>query len=250
MDYTRQLKQINPDLIGKKKVILVGVGATGSYVAHILAKLGWGDSSEGHGVLSVWDGDVVEEHNLCNQLFEPAHVGMKKVEALDDMIHRACGFHIDTHYEMVSDQQELKQGKYIFLLTDTMKSRKEIFENCIKFSFNTDLVIETRMGLGDGRVYAFNPNNTDETDAWKRTLYSDEEASESLCGAQSSIVATAMFTASLAVWRLLHHFDVTYGDNYTKEQMKDESIVNESLFSLGPEFIMTRQFGVPSTIDS
>jgi len=249
MDYTRQLKQINPDQIGNKKVTLVGVGASGSYVAYMLAKLGWGDSSNGHGVLSVWDGDIVEDHNLCNQIYEPSHVGKTKVAALDEIIFRACGFHIETHHEMVTDQQELKSSKYIFLLTDTMKSRGEIFEKCIKYSFNTDLVIETRMGLDDGRVYAFNPNNMDETDAWKRTLYSDEEASESLCGAQSSIVTTAMFTASLAVWRLLHHFDVTYGDNYTKEKMKDETIVNEALFALGPEFIMTRRFGVPSTVE-
>jgi molybdopterin/thiamine biosynthesis adenylyltransferase len=249
MDFTRQLKQLNPDMIGKKKAVLVGAGATGSYVAYILAKLGWGDSSAGHGVLSVWDGDVVEDHNLCNQLYEPTHVGKAKVEALDEIIFRACGFHIDTHCEMVTDQQDLREGKYIFLLTDTMKSRSEIFEKCIQYSFNTDLVIETRMGLGDGRVYAFNPNNMDETEAWKRTLYSDEEASESLCGASSSIVATAMFTASLAVWRLLHHFDVTYGENFTKAQMKDEALVNETLFALGPEFMMNRKFGVPSTVD-
>jgi hypothetical protein len=248
MNFVRQLKQINPDVIEKKRATVIGVGATGSYVAYALAKLGWGDIVNNHGVLGLWDGDNVEDHNLCNQMYEPAHVGLSKVDAMNQVIHRACGFNVETHNEMVVDQQEIRNSKYIFLLTDTMKSRKEIFDKCIRYSFNTDLVIETRMGIDEGRVYAFNPNNMDEVRGWEQTLYSDEEASESLCGAQSSIGATAMYVASVAVWKLLHHFDVTYGDNNVKARGKDEKVVNEVIFSLGPDFIMTRNFGVPSTI--
>jgi tRNA A37 threonylcarbamoyladenosine dehydratase len=243
MDYTRQASQLNPDCIKQKKATIIGVGATGSFVAYMLAKSGWGDCNSDHGILSVWDGDVVEDHNLCNQIYEPQHVGMKKVDALNAVIKRGCGFDIDTHAEMVVDQSDIRSSKYVFLLTDTMKSRAEIFDKCLRHSFNTDLVIETRMGIDEGRVYAFNPNDQDQVEAWDKTLYSDDVAVESACGSKTSVGATAMFIASMAVWKLIHHFDMRYGDNNTQKRGRGEDIINEVIFSLGYDSMYTRQFG-------
>lgn len=232
VNYTRQLSLLDPGTIKNKSVTVIGAGATGSYVALMIAQMGWGNTSLNQGILNVWDFDVVEEHNLANQAFERDHIGKKKVDALKDLIIRKCGFEIVTHDEAVVDQRELIESTYVFILTDTMKSRKEIFEKCLKYSFKTDLVIETRMDIDNGRVYAINPNDITQIEGWEKTLYTDEEAETSLCGASASIVPTVYNIASRAVWLLLHHYDVKYGNNFAKKKGKSEKVVNETIFSL------------------
>ena len=246
MDYLRQIEILNPEEIKDKEIVLVGSGATGSYVALMLAQLGWGDSLRGQGKLRVFDGDVIEEHNLCNQAFEISQIGKPKVEALKELIMRKCGFEIEIHNEMVDENTDsrLVRGKYVFLLTDTMSSRKEIFEKHLKFSFNTDLIIETRMGLRDGRVDAFSPSNLEHRDEWVNTLYSDKEAEVSRCGASASIITTVQFLASLATQRVVHHFYQNFGRN----QQDDKVIIkqpmwNEIHFSLYPESYYCKIFG-------
>jgi len=243
IDYLRQLDLLDPKQIGNRSVSLIGAGATGSHIAWYLAQLGWGDSTQGQGTLKVFDDDVVAEHNLANQIFEPSHIGKKKVDSLKEMIIRKFGFEIETHDEKVTDQRNKVAAKYVFLLTDTMSSREEIFEKCLNLQFATDLVIETRMGLRDGRVYAFNPNDPTHVEAWKKTLYKDEEASASLCGASASIISTVIFLSSLAVSRLVQHFNCNYGNDSLREEGKLMKMWNEVHFSLYPEAMMLRRFG-------
>jgi hypothetical protein len=184
----------------------------------------------------VWDGDIVEEHNLANQAYDRNHIGAPKVEALKDVILRKCGFAIETHNEMVTKQQEV-QSTYVFILTDTMSSRVEIFKNCLQYSFKTDLVIETRMSIDKGRVYAFDPNNPVEVEEWQKTLYTDEVAETSACGASASIIPTVYNLASRAVWRLIHHFDLKYGKEYLKgDSATAPKVLSELQFSF-PEFV-------------
>jgi len=246
MDYLRQLELLDPKDIKNKSITLIGAGATGSYVALALAQLGWGDSHQGQGTLKVFDGDKVESHNLCNQIYESSHVGKYKVDALKEIIIRKCGFEIEAINEMVSDNTDsrLVQSTYVFLLTDTMSSRREIFEKHLKFSFKTDMVIETRMGLRDGRVYAFNPNDPDHKTEWTNTLYSDKAAETSRCGASASIITTVMFLASLATQRVVYHFNREYGsDNLKGKGESPMPMWNEVHFSLYPESFYMRCFG-------
>lgn len=244
MNYSRQIGLIDPQQISRRSISIIGAGATGSHVALYLAQMGWGDSTKGQGILRVWDGDKVEEHNCSNQAYYPSQIGMQKVAALEDVIFKKCGFHIETHNEMVKDQKDV-QSTYVFLLTDTMSSRKEIFDNCLKYSFNTDMVVETRMGLREGRIYAFNPNNPSDIEAWEKTLYKDEEAQVSLCGASASIIVTAAFVSSLAASRVVQHFNLTYGSGSLnlKENDKEIKIWNEVHFSLYPESFYICNFG-------
>ena len=237
IDYLRQLEIFNPSDFGNRSVTVVGTGATGSFVTFLLAQIGIKN-------IDVYDFDKVEEHNLPNQIFSIKHIGMPKVEALKEVIKEKCGFDIKIHNEMVTDQIK-NPGTYFFLLTDTMASRREIFEKCIKGrAFNTDLVIETRMDADCGRVYAFNPNSPNQVKEWQSTLYPDKEATTSLCGASISIAPTVTFLASLAIWKLIHHFDVAHGPNHTKKKGKEEQLYNETTFQLGPEEITSRRFNL------
>jgi len=239
-DFNRQGSLIDPEEFKGITISIIGAGATGSHVALNLAQMGIG--YQGNGVIKVWDFDEVEPHNLQNQAFWPKHIGTAKVDALADLLKERFNVEIETHNEKVVDQREV-QCNYVFLLTDTMSSRGEIMDKAMRYAVNTDLVIETRMGLEDGRVYAFNPNNRDELKAWKETLYSDEEAEVSLCGTSASIVNTTQFISSLAVSRLIQHFRQEKSKLLSNINIEKQGVWNESIFTLHPESFMVRMFG-------
>ena len=60
-------------------ITIIGVGATGSWLTLMLAKLGIKD-------ITVYDFDVVEEHNIANQAFCIHQIDKEKVIALSDII--------------------------------------------------------------------------------------------------------------------------------------------------------------------
>jgi len=179
------------------RVDVIGCGATGSRIAMELAKLGIQN-------LHIWDDDIIESHNPANQLFYMEDVGKLKTEALADHIFRATGIQPTIHNEKVDGSQEL--GKVIFLLTDNMKSRKQIWEASIVNNYEVDLMIETRMGAKIGRVYTINPNDLDHIKLWEGSLVDDAIALPSECGGKLSVGPTAKGIASFAVWQFIAWF--------------------------------------------
>jgi molybdopterin/thiamine biosynthesis adenylyltransferase len=197
INYSRQSNIFNKDEWNAKGVPIhiIGVGATGSWLTLMLAKMGIKN-------ITVWDFDVVESHNLPNQAFEMVHVGVNKARALRDIVNRQTGNVITMKEEKVTGATRLTG--VVFVLTDTMKSREYIFK-ALKFKPAVKLVIETRMSGEGGYVYTFNPLTTKEVEKYEKTLYSDEEAETSACGTSVSIVSTAINIASQAVWRFINY---------------------------------------------
>jgi len=227
IDPLRHLSVFSPDSFGKKRVDVIGAGATGSKVVLDLAKLGVEN-------IHVWDFDKVEEHNIANQAFGNADIGKPKVEALSEIVKSLTGTAITAHNERVDGSQEL--GEVVFLLTDTMASRKEIWEAGLKLKLRTMLLVETRLGPDCGRVYTLSPNRPREIKAWEATLCKDEEAQVSACGASITVGPTAGIIASLAVWQMVRWFAIESGKN------TEDKLDNEILFGLRPMVSMARQF--------
>ena len=204
VDYWRQLDLFSPEKFGDREVHVVGVGATGSYVAYLLAKMGVKN-------LHVWDFDHVEPHNLPNQVFRLKDDGRLKVDALQEIIAESTGINIVTHNEMVTGVTRLKG--IVFLLVDSMDGRREIWNGALKFKLPVDLMIETRMAIDNGRVYAIRPSRPADITMWEGTLYSDAEAEESAC-TNRSVAPTVSLIASFAVWKLVKFFN---GEDYERE---------------------------------
>jgi molybdopterin/thiamine biosynthesis adenylyltransferase len=215
----------SPHAFGSRRVDVIGVGSTGSRVVIDLAKLGVEN-------IHVWDFDKVEEHNVANQAFGLSHIGRLKTDALAAIVQAETGAVIHTHNERVDGSQLL--GNIVFLLTDTMSSRKEIWAGALRFKLSVNLVVETRMGADNGRVYTFNPNKPSHIRAWEQTLYSDEEAEVSACGASVSVGPTAEIISGLAVWQMIRWFSI--------EQMGEDELDNEIIFSLRPMMLLSRKF--------
>lgn len=219
VDPLRHIKIFSPDAWGANRIDVIGVGATGSWLALQLAKLGLPDNC-----LHVWDFDTVAEHNLANQAFGPADVGKPKVRALAELVKAQTGIAIVEHNEPYHGQQQL--GKVVFLLTDTMKSRREIFDRAIKYKPHTELMIETRMDADNGRVYAINPLQPAQIDGWLKTLYDDPVADPSVCGARTTVGSTAMLLAAMAVWQFIRWFQLKQGKAPEGAKLEQELIFN------------------------
>lgn len=231
IDASRHRTIFSPEAFGNTRVDVIGVGASGSKIALELAKLGVSN-------LHVWDHDKVEEHNLANQLYGPTDIGRPKVEAFYDLALAQTGAKVTVHQEKVDGSQAL--GPIVFVLTDTMSSRQEIWRRALKLRPNVKLVIETRMGVNEGRVYSVVPTLPAHFRAYEETLYDDEEAEVSACGSKITVGPTGAFLAGLAVWQLIRWWRIEQA--LTKGEEVEDELENEIIFSLQPSAFISRQF--------
>lgn len=223
IDFERQTHYLNPFEFNTKnyRIDVIGAGATGSYVVLQLAKMGLSN-------IHVWDKDTIESHNLPNQLYGLSDVGKSKVEALHDIILANTGIKIFPHNEFVDSNMTEPLGDIVFLLTDTMSSRKEIYESCLKLG-SSSLCIETRLSATQGRIYSFDPTDFAMQDKWEKTLYSDAEAERSECGTTITMGASSSMMASMAVWQMIKWY-------------KNSVPEFEILYSVAPNYnILTRK---------
>lgn len=205
LDLTRHLELIDPHYFNEK-ITIIGAGATGSWLALALAKLGLTD-------ITVYDFDVVESHNIPNQAYRMNYnegalmdIGRPKVEALFDVV-----------YDMAETEITIKNEKYtnqrltgiVFLMVDSMSERKRIWEESIKMKTQVKLLIEPRMGLDVGRVYNINPLDLNEIKRYEETYYGDDVAEVSACGASMTVITSALSIASWCARSLINwHNDV------------------------------------------
>jgi molybdopterin/thiamine biosynthesis adenylyltransferase len=205
------------------------VGATGSKIVMSLAKLGVKH-------INVWDDDIVAEHNVANQIYGNCHVGMKKSEALYSIVKEYTGTEIKINDCKVGEEPVNFSG-VVFLLTDTMKSRKEVFESSLKFKLSVRWVIETRMGTDVFRVYAFNPSSVTHIEAWENTLYDDSEAEVSACGSTFSVGPTADAVSAAAVWNFIR-----WNALYNHNEDNNDDVENELIVGLRPYSCLCNKF--------
>ena len=185
------------------RVTLIGAGATGSRLWLALIELGITN-------LVVYDFDTVESHNLANQIYFDSHIGQPKVEALRDYYCMKTGANpSDTmkfYNHKVTHETYLAPTDYLFLMTDTIESRKNIVTELLyplhSTGCNPKCVIETRMASTHGNVATFGKGSVCR---WFEGL-PDEDAPEetTACGASISVGVTASGIASHAVWAFLN----------------------------------------------
>lgn len=195
-NFSRMGEHFVPHLYDKP-VTVIGAGATGSFVILELAKMGVKD-------ITVYDFDVIEEHNVANQVYAMKHIGMNKVDAIADIVKEQTGADITAINEKVDGSTYLKG--VVFCLTDSMASRKEIWERAVRFKPQINMYIETRMGINVGYIYTINPMSAVDVNKYPETLYGDDVAETSTCGSSLSIVTTACTIASMACWNVVRDF--------------------------------------------
>ena len=201
---------------------VIGAGATGSRVFAALVELGIPR-------IYVYDNDIIEDHNLANQIYMASDIGLPKVEGCKNFVRNKLGVLPGT---MVFNEFKVTQnnisggyvsGGIVFILTDTMDSRRKIFNELVRRTTKSTaialesetlctapmLIIETCMGSTHGSVFTVNPFDEKACTAWRETLVddTDEDTIElSPCGTALSVGTTASLIANYAVWQMMQFF--------------------------------------------
>lgn len=216
VDYWRQLDLVSPSDLDFD-VNLIGVGGLGSPIAMALAKMGCPR-------ITFFDHDNVEPHNLPNQLYRIADVGLPKVEALARILREYVDGEITPVNELVTQRSF---GGVVISAVDSMAARRTIWENCVRYKAGVKLYIDARMGGEVGRILTVSPTHPIGVGAYEATLFSDEEGSQELCTAQATIYST-FGVASLVA-------------NQVKRHARGESLTFEHIIDFSTSMLLTTE---------
>lgn len=212
------------------RVHIIGAGATGSRVFAALVELGVTN-------ISVYDFDGVESHNLANQIYKHSDIGLSKVSGLLDWYRTKTSSspppEMEFHEARVGVRFPAKPlDGFVFLLTDTIESRKQIFDIYLHAEQCGQIkrVIETRMAALHGTVMHFDPNDADQAQRWLDSLPNEETAEVSACGSPISVGTTASIIANLAVQQYMWLCENPAGaDSRISVQLRPLSVVTGRL---------------------
>ena len=176
--FWRQLDIIDTNKIKNLNPTLIGVGGLGSPTAIALSKMGVEE-------MTIYDPDVVDIHNVPNQMYSVNDIGQYKVDAIAEFVG---GFGTKVNGRKTEYHKQGLKG-VVIVSVDTMKARKAVWESA-KFSPNIPLLIDMRMGAEVGRIFTANPTSLDSIKFYEENLYDDEDAQELPCTAQAIIYNT------------------------------------------------------------
>lgn len=145
MDLSKSREFFNPDDC-EDKIHLIGCGSVGSTVAELLARFGLTN-------VNLYDFDIVEEHNLANQMFTTKNLYKPKVEAVYDRwveINPEAAKKIKLYGDGWNGQ---KLSGYVFLCVDNIDLRRKIVEEN-KYNINIKAMFDFRTALVTAQHYA------------------------------------------------------------------------------------------------
>ena len=222
MDLSRHISVFSPDNV-KYPIHIIGVGATGSFVAMELARMGCP-------VLNIYDFDDVEIHNIPNQYYDTEDLGKLKAEALADKLklinpNIVVNVHTTAVLPVADDEHPGidKMSGYVFLLVDSMKVRKELWA-AAKENKNIVHCWESRLGSDQARVYSLDMSVKDFS-KYEADFYDDDNAEVSACGTSITVLPIVLQTASLMIVQFIDlvmdnpaipHFKTIFDNHYNK----------------------------------
>jgi len=193
MDLSKSLEYFNPINDVKGAIHVIGIGAMGSRVAELLVRLGIE-------TIHIWDMDTVEPKNITNQLYFARQIGMKKTDALEQILKL-----INPNLTVIKHGEYKDQvlSGYVFLNVDSIELRYKI-ASANQTNDKIKAMFDCRMRLEDAQSYAADWSNSKQKVTFINTMdFSDEEAKEatpvSACGTTLSVAPTVVSTAAFTV---------------------------------------------------
>ena len=197
MEYSRQVNIFKPNEFNTPGHV-IGVGATGSWLALSLAKLGVKN-------IHVWDDDIVEEHNIPNQMFKESQIGCTKLDSIVNIYNdffNEENKRLTIHNTKITEDNAHVLKDIVLCCVDSMTARKFIYENCYKYG-QAELFIELRLSIWGAYVYTLYKNGKDWTEKYEDTLYADEETEVSACGVSQTALPAAVNAASIMIMKMI-----------------------------------------------
>lgn len=196
MDLSKGYEFFNPAKCDRMRIHIIGCGSVGSTLAVSLARLGLTK-------ISLYDFDVVEAHNLANQMFTTEDIGKPKTTAVAEMLHK-INPDIDKDLKVFDEgYSNQRLGGYVFLCVDSIELRRRIVkENAA--NMNIKAVFDFRTRLTDAQHYAADWANPQMQDSLLRSMeFTEEEAKAatpvSACNVALSVAGTIWTIVSFGV---------------------------------------------------
>ena len=203
MDLSKSYDYFQPEK-DESRIHIIGCGSVGSTVAENLARCGVTK-------FTLWDFDMVEPHNLANQMFRQKDVGKAKVDALKDIL-------MEINPE-IEDEIELKpngwKGKvlsgYIFLCVDNIDLRREFVEAHMDSPF-VKAMFDFRTRLEDAQHYAADwSDDKMKKDFLASMQFTHDEAKEetpvSACNVTLSVCPTVRIICAYGVSNFMNFWN-------------------------------------------
>ena len=218
MDLNKSRDFFDPRKV-KGRCHVIGCGSIGSNVAEALARYGIED-------IVLWDYDVVESHNIANQLFTEVNIGEEKTLALARIL---------THINPKLKHTLQIKGKYtdeiltdyVFMCVDSVEVRKDIVQQN-KMNPLVKAVFDFRTTLLEGQCYFADWKKKKDKESLIESLnFTHEEAMTntpvSACGFTLSVTPVVRITALMGI--------ANFTNLINKEETKHLIVVNPYSFS-------------------
>ena len=203
MDLSKSYEFFQPEK-DDSRIHIIGCGSVGSTVASLLARAGVTN-------FTLWDFDVVEAHNLANQMFRQKDVGVSKVDALMDILSEinedipACAKVEPKGW----DGQQL--SGYVFLCVDNIELRKKIVDRHMDSPY-IKAMFDFRTRLEDAQHYAADWSDFKMKKDFVNSMnFTHDEAKEetpvSACNVTLSVASTVWVICSLGVSNFMNFWN-------------------------------------------
>lgn len=179
---------------------IIGCGAIGSVLAENLTRLGITN-------LNLYDLDIVEEHNIANQLYTPKNIYDSKVEALAEILTTINPDATPLLYPKGWTENTVLDG-HVFLCVDSISLRKKIVDLNIT-NPTVKSFFDFRMRLTDAQHYAAINTPSEVKKLLKTMNFTDEDAKKetpvSACNTALSITPTIRIIVAYGVSNFLNY---------------------------------------------
>lgn len=184
----------------KHNIHIIGCGAIGSTLAIMLTRCGLTN-------INLWDFDVVESHNLANQQYVYAHIGMNKTTALSSLM-TAINPQIKVTLRGRWLPGDVLDG-HVFLAVDNIELRKQIVMEQ-RGNGNIKSMWDFRMRLKDAQHYGYSWEDPADRDRFLATMqFSQAEADAATpvnaCNMTMSIMPTVETVVGVGVGNFINY---------------------------------------------
>ena len=200
MDLSKSFEYFNPIKV-KERIHIIGCGSVGSTVAENLARLGLTK-------FVLYDFDVVEKHNIVNQMFVQKDIGSLKVEATKSIIENINPEASQAITMFPEGYIAQPLDGYVFLCVDNIDLRREI---CEKNKMNRAIkcVFDFRTRLEDAQTYAADWGNPREIKNLLKSMdFTHDEAKAatpvSACGLALGVAPTVRMVCTAGVCNFMN----------------------------------------------
>lgn len=177
----------------RNTIHIIGCGASGSAIAELLVRMGLTK-------FVLYDFDIVEAHNIANQMFSNDDINKPKTEALAAIMRR-----INPDVEIRTEgkyENQMLEG-YVFLAIDSIEVTRKIVEDNM-YNLNIIAMFNTRLSLLDAQSYAARWDSYTEKESFLASMnFTDEEARAntpvSACQMELGVAPTVRLICTLTV---------------------------------------------------